>query len=131
MATELPPQLQDQIAQLQSLQQQLTVTAQQRQQIEFQLRETKRAVEELDAVAEGATIYRSVGSLLVKATGRDTVKKQLQDEAETLEVRLKAFEKQEGRLREKATELQSKVQAGVKSLGGPARAPAGAKKPSA
>ncbi len=116
MANELPPQLQDQLAQLQNLQQQLTVTIQQRQQIEFQVKEAQRAIEELERIEEKAPVYRSVGSLLVKTSGRDTVKKQLLEEKESLEVRLRGFEKNEGRLKEKATELQSKVQASVKNL---------------
>jgi prefoldin beta subunit len=117
MAAELPPQLQDQLAQLQTLQQQLTMTVQQRQQIEFQVKDTQRALEELESLASDAPVYRSVGSLFVRTPGRDAVKKQLADEVESLQVRLKGFEKQEGRLKEKATELQSKVQAAVKNLG--------------
>lgn len=123
MAIELPPQLQDQLAQLQNLQRQLQVTIQQRQQFEFQVREAERALEELERLEADAPVYRSVGGLLVRTAGRDAVKKQLADEKESLGVRLRGFEKQEGRLKEKATELQSKVQAGLKTLGagGPAR----------
>lgn len=131
MATDLPPQLQDQLAQLQNLQQQLQVAAQQRQQIEYQVKESQRALEELENVAADTPVYRSVGSLLVKTPGRDAVKKQLADEIETLQVRLKGFEKQEGRIKEKATELQSKLQAAVKNLQAPGTkaAPAARKGP--
>jgi len=129
MAAELPPQLQDQLAQLQTLQQQLAVMVQQRQQLEFQIKDTQRALEELESVEANAPVYRSVGSLLVRTPGREVVKKQLSDEVETLQVRLKGFEKQEGRMKEKATELQSKLQAAVKNLGVPsaAKAPAARK----
>jgi len=119
MAAELPPQLQDQLAQLQTLQQQLTLTVQQRQQIEFQVKDAQRALEELETVAADAPVYRNVGGLLVRTPGREAVKKQVQDDVESLQVRLKGFEKQEARLKEKATELQSKVQAALKNMGSP------------
>lgn len=119
MATELPPQLQDQLAQLQSLQQQLQLAVQQRAQLEFQLKEAERALEEVARLDAGAPVYRNVGSLLVRTGGRDAVQKALEEEKETLGVRLKGFEKQEGRLKEKATELQSKLQAALKNLAPP------------
>lgn len=129
MATELPQQLQDQLAQLQNLQQQLQLTVQQRAQLEFQLKESDRAAEELGALDASAPVYRNVGRLLVKTAGRDAVQKKLQEDKESTEVRLRALEKQEGRLKERASELQSKLQAALKNLGGakPARA-TGAKK---
>ena len=127
MAVELPPQLQDQLQQLQNLQQQLQATSQQRGQIEFQIREAERALEELQNVADNAPVYRSVGGLLVKTEGKAAVEKRLKDDKETLDVRLAAYQKNEGRLKEKATELQSKLQAALKNLpafqgGGPAPA---------
>lgn len=116
MAAELPPQLQDQLAQLQTVQQQLQLAAQQRAQLEFQLREAERALEELGKLEKDAPVYRSIGSLLIRTPGRDAVQKQLTEDKESLEVRLRGFEKQEGRLKEKATELQSRVQAALKNL---------------
>jgi prefoldin beta subunit len=113
---ELPQQLQDQLGQLQNLQQQLQVTSQQRAQLEFQVKESERALEELVTVDEKAPIYRSVGSLLVRTGGKTEVEKRLKDEKETLEVRLAQYTKQESRLKEKATELQTKLQAALKNL---------------
>lgn len=116
MAVDLPPQLQDQLGQLQNLQQQLQVTSQQRAQLEFQIKEAERALEELVNVADSAPVYRSVGGLLVKTEGKAAVEKRLKDDKEALEVRLGAYQKQEGRLKEKATELQSRLQAALKNL---------------
>lgn len=127
MAVELPPQLQDQLQQLTNLQQQLQVAQQQRAQIEFQVREAERALEELSRVEDGAPVYRSVGALLVRTEGKAAVQKRLQEEKETLEVRLTGYQKQEGRLKEKATELQSKVQAALKNLSALAPGPGGKK----
>lgn len=115
---DLPPQLQDQLQQLQNLQQQLQMTQQQRAQLEFQVKETERALAELESIDEKAPIYRSVGAYLVKTEGKSAVEKRLKEEKETLDVRLGAYQKQEGRLKEKASELQSKVQAALKNLPG-------------
>lgn len=116
MASEIPPQLQDQVAQLQTLQQQLKVALQQRSQMEFQVKESERALEELGSADPETPVYRAVGNLLVKTAGRDDVKKKLEEDLESLKIRLKSFEKQEGRIKEKATELQSKLQAALKNL---------------
>ena len=115
-SVDLPPQLQDQLGQLQNLQQQLQLTQQQRAQLEFQVKETERALTELENVDDKAPIYRSVGAYLVKTEGKAAVKKRLAEEKETLDVRLGAYQKQEGRLKEKATELQSRLQAALKNL---------------
>lgn len=116
MASELPPQVQNQLAQLQQLQQQAQVVISQRQQIELQLRETERTLEELGKVAEDAVVYRSVGSLLVRAKDVPGLKKEIEEQKETLEVRLSSTKRQEDRLRERLTSLQKELQA---ALGGP------------
>ena len=67
MSTELPPQVQNQIAQLQQLQQQAQALLGQKSQIEMMIRETESAVKELEASPEGAVIYKSVGEVLFKA----------------------------------------------------------------
>ena len=116
MANELPPAVQEQLAQLQKLQSQLVMAQQQRQQIEFQARESERAAEELATIAEDAPVYRAAGGVFFRAAGRDEVVKRLMEEKELLDVRLAGFQKQEARVREAAQELQSKVQAALKNL---------------
>jgi prefoldin beta subunit len=114
---KLPPQVRENLEKLQTLQGQMAVTQQQRQQIEFQVREAERAIEELESVAEDAPVYRSVGGVLFRTGGKDEVLSKLRENKESLEVRLRGFEKQEGRLKESVQELQSKLQA---ALGAPA-----------
>ncbi|MHB8584940.1 MAG: prefoldin subunit beta [Thermoplasmatota archaeon] len=115
MASELPPQVQNQIAQLQQLQQQASVVISQRQQLEVAVREVERALEELEKTTEDAPIYRSVGGLLVRAKDRGTVVKELQDTKETTGIRLESIKRQEQRLRERLESLQKELQA---ALGG-------------
>ena len=107
---EMSQQLQDQIGRFQQMQSQLQMIQQQHQQIESRLREVEEALEELDKATEKTQIYKSVGSVLVKAKGKGEVIKELKSSKETLDLRKSTLSKQESRIREKLTELQSKVQ---------------------
>lgn len=111
---ELPPQLRHQIAQFQQVQQQAQALTVQKQQLELALHETERALEELGKLEEGATVYKSVGSILIKA-GRDDVKKELTERKETLDLRVKTIERQEGRVIERLKEMRDKLQEALKT----------------
>lgn len=113
MAGQLPPQIQNQLAQLQELQQQAQVVVSQRSQLEVQVREIERTLEELEKVAADAPLYRSVGSLLVRVQDRGTLVNELTDQKETLTVRLESAKRQETRLRERVTALQTELQAAL------------------
>jgi prefoldin beta subunit len=115
---EISPQLQDQINRLQQARAQLQMIAQQRQQVEIQLKETEEALKEVEAVTEKTPIYKSIGALLIKTKGKSDIKKELTSAKESLELRKTTLEKQEGRSREKLTELQSKVESSLKLAGG-------------
>jgi prefoldin beta subunit len=115
---ELSPQLQDQINRLQQARAQLQMISQQRQQVELQIKETEEALKEIETVTEKTPIYKSIGALLIKTKGKSDIKKELTSAKESLEVRKTTLEKQEGRSREKLTELQSKVESSLKLAGG-------------
>jgi len=115
MAGQLPPQIQNQLAQLQELQQQAQVVVQQRQQLELSVREIERTLEELAKVQPAAPLFRSVGSLLVSVSDRAKLESDLKDQQETMTVRLESAKRQEQRLRERVTSLQTELQA---ALGG-------------
>ncbi|MEA3200475.1 MAG: prefoldin beta subunit [Thermoplasmata archaeon] len=115
MAGQLPPQIQNQLAQLQELQQQAQVVVSQRQQVELQVREVERTLEELAKVPAGAPLYRSVGSILARVQDREALVAELMDQKETMTVRLESAKRQESRLRERVTALQTELQA---ALGG-------------
>ncbi len=103
---ELSPQMQNQLAQFRQLQQQLQVITAQRVQMEARLKEIETTLEELEKAAPDAPIYRSIGSLLIRATSRDEVKKDLSDQEETLSIRVKTLEKQEKSLGERYERMQ-------------------------
>ena len=110
-------QIQDQMSRLQQLQTQLQMIQQQRYQVETRLREIDEALEELEKVTEKTPIYKSVGSILIKTEGKEAVIKELKTNKESLDLRKNTLTKQEGRTREKLTELQSKVQNALKLSG--------------
>jgi prefoldin beta subunit len=111
---ELPPQLRHQIAQFQQAQQQAQALTVQKQQLELALHETGRALEEMDKLEPSATVYKSVGGILIKA-GRDEVKKELTERKETLDLRVKTVERQEGRVIERLREMRDKLQEALKT----------------
>ncbi len=111
---ELPPQLRHQVTQFQQVQQQAQTLMAQKQQLELVLRETERALEELDKLQEGATVYKSVGSVLIKAD-RDAVKKDLTESKETLGLRIKTIERQEERVITRLREMRDKLQEALKA----------------
>jgi prefoldin beta subunit len=108
MSTELPPQVQNQIAQLQQLQQQAQALLSQKSQIEMIIRETESAVKELEASSEDAVIYKSVGAVLFKAD-RAKLIEEFKDKKEVLDLRLKTLAKQEERIQKRFGQLQDQL----------------------
>jgi prefoldin beta subunit len=106
---KLPPELQNQLVQLQQFQQQLEVIAQQRQILQIKLNETKHALEELRKSKQNLTIYKNAGPILIRVESKENIVKELQNDRETLEIRVKTLENQEGHLKEQASILESKL----------------------
>jgi len=113
----LPAKLQNDLKQFQRLQQELGGTQQQRMQIDLKLRETSHTLEELQGIPEDSVVYRPIGGLLVKAKNRAEVEHLLTEEKETLEVRLKAIERQENHLKERYTEMQKDLTQQLQAAG--------------
>ncbi len=105
---ELPPQVQNMIAQLQQTQQQLQMVITQKVQLENSLKELENAIQEVEKVDEGTPIFKTVGTILVKAS-KDEVLKELKEKKETFEIRIKTLERQESKLKERLQELQKKI----------------------
>jgi len=107
--SKLPPQVQERLLRLQQLQQTLQTVVTQKQQLELELTETQQALSELEKTEENAVIYKSIGSLLVKAE-KAKVTTELNERKELLNTRISVLGKQEERLRTQAKELQAKLQ---------------------
>jgi len=115
---ELPKKVQDQLAMFEQMQQQTQIIATQKQSVELQLSEIERALDALEKVKEGDAVYRSIGSLLIKAENKETVIKDLKEEKETLEVRVKTLGKQVDRMKEKLNGLQKEIADAVNAAKG-------------
>ncbi|MDE1820373.1 MAG: prefoldin subunit beta [Euryarchaeota archaeon] len=113
----IPAKLQNEIKQFQRLQQELAMLDQQRMQLEMKLRETLSTLEELKSVPDDAPIYRPVGGLLVKATGKKEVEDGLTEEKETLEVRVKGHERNLNHLRERLQTMQKELTSSLQAAG--------------
>jgi prefoldin beta subunit len=116
-AVALPAKLQNDLKQFQRLQQELATVQQQHLQLDLRLREIGHTLDELKTVPEEATVYRPIGSLLVKAKSRKEVEDLLGEEKETLEVRQKAVERQENHLKERYTSMQQDLSQQLQAAG--------------
>ncbi len=114
----ISPQLQNQIAQYQQVQQQLQAVSSQKVQYDAQKREMTRTLEELN----GATgdVYKSAGSLLIKVEDKDTLKAELEESIETMEIRVNSLDRQEKSLQEKFKVLSESINAAMGNVARPA-----------
>ena len=110
---EISPQLQNQIAQYQQLQNQLQVLGSQRVQLEAKLREIEGTLEELVKIKDDTPVYKSIGMLLVKQDDREGLKKELEEHKETLTIRVKSLQKQEKALTQRYEDLANKIQSAL------------------
>lgn len=114
----IPPQVQQQLAMYQQIQQQLQQISSQKMQYEMNLREMKKALEELEACADDAAVFSAVGSVMIQKD-KETVKTELSDKADSLELRIGSLEKQEKAMAAKAASLQKQIQEAVSAGGVP------------
>ena len=108
MSGELPPQIQNQLAQLQQLQQQAQAVMTQKTQIEGLIRETEAALKELEKSPDDAVIYKSVGELLFKSE-KPKLQEELKERKDMMDIRLKTMAKQEERIQGRFTQLQEQL----------------------
>jgi len=107
--SKLPAPVQERLLRLQQLQQTLQSVLTQKQQLELELTETEQALAELAKMDDSAIIYKSIGSLLVKAE-KPKVTTELTERKELLGTRIGVLGKQEERIRAQAKDLQARLQ---------------------
>jgi prefoldin beta subunit len=105
---ELPPWLKEQISRLQQLQQNLQAIMMQKQQIELEIVETERALEELSKTNTSDSIYKAAGPLLIKSE-KDPIEKELTEKKELANTRVMVLGKQELRVKENLKEVENKI----------------------
>ena len=86
----------------------------QKQQLELESSEIERALSELQKVTDDATVYKSIGSLLIK-TQRAEIMKELEERKDLAKTRITVLAKQEERTKERVKELQQRLQERLRS----------------
>ncbi|MCJ7562426.1 MAG: prefoldin subunit beta [Thermoplasmata archaeon] len=119
MMDNIPPKVQNQIAQFQQLTQQIQMVTTQKIQLEAQAKELDRTVQELERASEDAAVFKNVGTLLVQNKDRNGLVTELKEQKETVEVRVKTLERQDKHLRERHQTLQQQITQALQ--GGPAQ----------
>jgi len=120
MIDNIPPKVQNQIAQFQQLTQQIQMVTSQKIQLESQVRELEKTIQELEKVGDEA-VYRNVGSLLIQVKDKAVLISELKEQKETAEVRVKTLDRQDKHLRERHQTLQQQI---TQALQGPGAAAA-------
>lgn len=107
----ISPQLQNQIAQYQQVQQQLQAVSSQKMQYDAQKREMVRTLDELNSAT--GDVYKSAGSLLIKVEDKDALRAELEESVETMEIRISSLDRQEKSLQEKFKILSDTINAAM------------------
>ena len=113
-APQMPPWLQEQIGKLQQSQQNLQSIMTQRQHLEMEKAETEKALEELNKVADGDSVFKQAGTVLIKSDKKVLVD-ELEEKVELSKTRSTVLEKQEVRVKETLKEQEAKITEMMKS----------------
>jgi prefoldin beta subunit len=119
---EIPPLLREQLARYDQTQQNLQAVLAQKQQVELELGETEKALEELGKASDTEAVYKFAGNLLVKVKKVDVLK-ELGEKKELANTRKMVLAKQETRFRESLKDLQTKIDTAVKTKPSQAQPP--------
>ena len=111
---QIPPWLQEQIAKLQQTQQNLQMTASQKQQLEFENIETEKSLEELKKVSDDDAVFKFAGTILIKSN-KETLLEDLEEKKELIKTRTTVLVKQEDKLKTSLKEQESKIQEMIKN----------------
>ena len=105
---QIPPWLQEQVARLQQLQQNLQAIMAQKQHLEMEQLETERALEVLKKASDNDTVFKNAGSILIKSTKQNLIS-ELEEKKELSNTRITVLSKQEARLKENLKEAEAKI----------------------
>jgi len=114
----MPPWLQEQIGKLQQSQQNLQSIMTQRQHLEMEKAETEKAIDELKKVADGDSVFKQAGTVLIKSD-KKTLVDELEEKIELAKTRSTVLEKQEVRVKETLKEQEAKITEMMKSGNAP------------
>jgi prefoldin beta subunit len=104
----LPPWIREQISRLQQIQQNLQVIMMKKQQIEQEIAETDRILEEIKKIDGDNKVYKRYDNLLIKSK-REDILKEFKEKKVTLNTRMLVVEKQESRVNDNLKEVENKI----------------------
>jgi prefoldin beta subunit len=116
---ELPPWLKEQLSHLQQLQQNLQAIMMQKHQIEIEIVETDRALEELKKIGSQDPVYKSAGPILIKSQ-KDDLLKEFGEKKELSNTRVMVLAKQETRVKDNLKEVENKINQMIRGTQGTA-----------
>ena len=99
------------IQELQLLEQNINSILMQKQSFQMQLMENENAIKELDKSKKDA--YKIIGTIMV-SSDKEELKKELKEQEEVLDLRLKNLDKQEKKFKDKAEDIQKEVMKDIK-----------------
>ena len=111
--------MREQLARFDQTQQNLQAVLIQKQQVEMELAETEKALEELAKASDSEAIYKYAGNLLIKVP-KESVMKELTEKKELASTRKMVLAKQESRFKESIKDLQTKIEDAAKGKAQPA-----------
>jgi prefoldin beta subunit len=116
MSEITPENVQEKLNLFQQMQQQIQAFSQQASQIDMSIRETERTVEEIKGAGKDTVLYRAIGSIMKKVEDIDKLRKELEEEKETMEIRNKSLKNQIEKINVELVEMQKKLTPVVQSV---------------
>ena len=116
MSEITPENVQEKLNLFQQMQQQVQALSQQASQIDMSIRETERTVEEIKDAGKDTILYRAIGSIMKKVEDIDKLRKELEEEKETMEIRNKSLKNQIEKINGALVEMQKKLAPVVQSV---------------
>ena len=116
MSEITPENVQEKLNLFQQMQQQVQALSQQASQIDMSIRETERTVEEIKDSGKDTVLYRAIGSIMKKVEDIDKLRKELEEEKETMEIRNKSLKNQIEKINVELVEMQKKLAPVVQSV---------------
>ncbi len=105
----LGPYFQNQLKDAENLQKQIESLMAQQYQYEVKLRSDKKTMEYLSKGNKDDEVYREVGSILVKVNDIESFKKEIEEDIEISDMRLKSIKQQIEQLNAKLKELTDEI----------------------
>ena len=106
---QIPPMVQEQLAQFQQTQQNFQSILMQKQQLESQKLETEKALEELKKAGDDEAVFKQAGTIMIKSNKKDLLE-ELEEQMELAKTKASLLAKQEERLKVTLQEQETKIQ---------------------